>query len=497
MPGRLDFTLKFAKTDQHKRPNPGGPMRILVLGDFSGRDRRAEDVHLDLTQRPILAVDIDNFDTVLARVAPGLNLVGVGLEAPVELAFQTLEDFHPDALARQVAPLAQLLDARTRLSHSSTFAQAAAELPALARAAAPVPPTATTSEADADTLARLLGEKPHPSTPAAAKAQGVLDGFLRQIVTPAAGAPPGQAAYLATVEEALSKLLRALLHHPDFQALEATWRGLYGLVSELGGGDGDVHIHLCDVTRAELDTDLARAENDPYRTGLARRLATDDLSWSCLVGNFTFGGGNDNLALLAALGAIAAQAGAPFLAAAEPALLGCQSLESLRDSSQWPVPEAGAHARWQALRRSPTAAWIGLALPRSLLRLPYGPRQERVDAFPFLELPTGVVHEHLLWGNPAMGLALLLGKSFLASAWDMSSNDTLQLDDLPALVHEVDGERRLYPCAEAWLGERTAEAMLERGLMPLVSRRDRNAAHLPRFQSIAEPLTALAAPWRD
>jgi type VI secretion system protein ImpC len=78
----------------------------------------------------------------------------------------------------------------------------------------------------------------------------------------------------------------------------------------------------------------------------------------------------------------------------------------------------------------------------------------------------------------------------------MEPGDVLDLGDLPAYVHEQDGLPRLYPCAGAYFGERVMEAVLGRGVMPLVSWRDRNAVRLARFQSIADPVRALAGPWR-
>ena len=69
------------------------------------------------------------------------------------------------------------------------------------------------------------------------------------------------------------------------------------------------------------------------------------------------------------------------------------------------------------------------------------------------------------------------------------------LGDLPALTVETDGERTLFPCGEAWLGERAGQRLLAQGLMPVLSYRDRNAVRLLRFQSLADPLAALAGPW--
>jgi len=66
---------------------------------------------------------------------------------------------------------------------------------------------------------------------------------------------------------------------------------------------------------------------------------------------------------------------------------------------------------------------------------------------------------------------------------------------LPAYSYKEDGEFKMTPCAELLLPERSAEAILELGIMPIVSFRNRDMARLLRFQSIAEPLAELAGPW--
>ena len=67
----------------------------------------------------------------------------------------------------------------------------------------------------------------------------------------------------------------------------------------------------------------------------------------------------------------------------------------------------------------------------------------------------------------------------------------LDVPDLPAHVRDVDGERELKPCAEHLLSLRIGEEILKRGLMPVLSFRDRNAARFLRLQSIADPPAAL------
>jgi type VI secretion system protein ImpC len=188
------------------------------------------------------------------------------------------------------------------------------------------------------------------------------------------------------------------------------------------------------------------------------------------------------VALLSALGAVATQIGAPVLAAADPRL-------------DWSALDGEAAARWQALRASAQARAIGLALPRWLLRLPYGPKTDPVEAFPFDELGGKRAHEAYLWGNPAFACALLAVAAFREKGADMQLGDVLELDDLPAHTYREDGESHLQACAEVFMPERVSTALLGLGLMPLISARDRNSARLARFQSIADPPASLIGPW--
>ena len=217
--------------------------------------------------------------------------------------------------------------------------------------------------------------------------------------------------------------------------------------------------------------------------------------WSVLVGDYSFTTEAQNLSLLAALGAIASQAGGPFLAAADASMLGCRSLLETPDPRDWKVKDKQAEQAWQTLRQSSVAEWIGLAQPRILLRLPYGKTSDPLEYFDFEELRPQHAHEDYLWGNPAFACALLIAMAFQTKGWSMQPGDYLDVEDLPAFTFEEEGEAKMMACAELFLIERAAEAMLDRGVMPMISYRNRNAVRLMRFQSIAEPLKALSGSW--
>src|SRR5262249_51587110 len=177
------------------------------------------------------------------------------------------------------------------------------------------------------------------------------------------------AAYLAAVDSAIAEQMRAVLHAPSFQSLEALWRGVRWLIANLEL-DEHLQLHLLDITRDELIADIVAAkgklaETDLYHAIVDRSRVPGDTGWTALVAALRFGPSNTDIGLLAALGLIASNAGGPLLADADPALGG---------------DDEKALAAWMALRSSQAAPWIGLALPRVLLRLPFGRNTDPIDA---------------------------------------------------------------------------------------------------------------------
>jgi type VI secretion system protein ImpC len=196
------------------------------------------------------------------------------------------------------------------------------------------------------------------------------------------------------------------------------------------------------------------------------------------------------------MAAVARHAGAPFIAAASSPILGCASFAETPEPRGWkPLDDSEAAQSWDALRRLSQANWLALALPRFLLRLPYGKQTESTEAFAFEEFPAEPHHEDYLWGNPALACAYLLGEAFTESGWNLRPGEINEITGLPAHVYRRDGELHLKPCAEALLTEHAAEGILDQGLMPLLSVKGSDSVRLVRFQSIADPAAPLAGRW--
>jgi len=513
MSGMTDFEFNFTKPQLKRAAVRSAqiPERILVLGNFSGHKTIETEIK-PISLRTIHALDIDTFDSVLARIEPRIHLEAVGDSGvSLDIEIDDLDDFHPDSLFQKLEIFDSLREMRQRLLDPVTFAAAAAELnpnltktdndgdtgAAVVRDATISPDQPDLREDDAATLERLLGKKssadidPPSRRDLRGPGGGDMTAFIRDLVAPyiVPEADPRQEVYVESLDEAIRKQMGAVLHSPSFQAVESAWRGLSWLLTELELGE-DLQLFVCDMTKEELLADLRGAagrleESEFYRLVIDKEIGTlGGRAWSLLLGDYYFGHSEDDVFLLAALGAIASRAGAPFLAGAKPEVLGCRSLADSPDPSAWTTDDPTDRKRWESLRKSLQASWLNLALPRILLRLPYGPQTDSIESFPFEELTSDPDHESFLWGNPAFACSLLFVRSLLGGSGSQLS-ESLALEGLPAFVIPQDGAKTLKPCAEVLLSERAGMTILARGLIPLLSHRDHNGVSIIRIQSLA------------
>jgi len=501
MPGRMGFEFGWAGGDQSQRVETS-PFVMLVLGDLGGSSNLKHDQDPAwLMQAPVRNVDIDNIDQLWQVFSPSLEFAIE--DVAIRLEPTSLEDFHPDQLYRSQPLFDRLRELRKRLLDSETSAAALAEVlesRAGPAAADPVPASTETpasAEGGDDMFERLLGARRSEPSPAAATSSR-LDNLLSKIVGPHVVQEPDPKvdSAIRAVDQAIAESMRRILHHPDFQALEGAWRSLYNLVQESEFGE-ELQLKVCNVSMKSLLNGLPASASAIEDSGLYQllvgrfRRAADDQGFSLLLCNFYFGGSPDDVALLAALGSLAHAHGAAVIGAAQSELVGSYSLVEQPSFNDWSQQD---NPFWRQLRESPMAARIGLVLPRILGRLPYGRDTDEIGDFDFEEIVTRT-HEDFLWVNPTLSCARLLAESFAQSGWEMNPDDNTDIEDLPAYTYDEDGEKKLLPCAELFLPERSAEAILGMGVMPIASYRGRDMAKLLRFQSIAKPAAALSGPW--
>ncbi len=231
---------------------------------------------------------------------------------------------------------------------------------------------------------------------------------------------------IALIDDALNGQVNAILHHPDFQAMEARWRGLAMVVREASRSP-EVKIKLLNASWRELARSMERA-TDFDQSHLFEIIYNREFGMpggepvGLLVGDYAFSPddfeGVDSITTLSQIGMVAAAAFCPFIAAASPSTMGLEDFSELSrvHDFSW-LKQEKSRLRWNALRARDDSRFVGLVAPRILLRSPHRPfSRRRQDPFPFREH----VSENgatLLWGNPAFAFASVVVRNFIDSGW--------------------------------------------------------------------------------
>lgn len=507
-------TLTGVRTAASTSSSGDGPMRMLLLGDFSGGERTAD----SLAKVKPIAIDRDNIDDVIGKLGIQLdNLVAGEGMPPVNVAIRSMADFHPDTLFDQLEIFSSLRQLRRRLSNPNTFAAAAAEVRAWGQAA----PAENESGSPPSRSADVPVQRPEYSTEGlfdmtlgatneqAAKTDETASwrDMIRELAAPyALQSTTAEVSQLtAIVDRATSETMRTVLRHDRFRRVEMAWRGVEFLTRRLET-DSSLKLFVLDIPLAAIAADVA-SDKDLTHSTLYRRLVEDTVNtpggipWDAVIFFGRFGATATDAELLGRLAKIASAAGAPIIAGAHDHLAGSDSLYAQRDPDDWTwMPDAESAARWRELRKLPEAAYVGLTLPRLLMRLPYGSRSNPTDRFNFEELPDDLTdqaerHARLAWGPASVASGYLLAAAYSAAGWRMRPGDMLDIEELPLFVDRVDGEAVAVPCGEALLVDRAAEKLISLGLMPLVSYRDTDRVRQAGFRSIQGPQARLAGRW--
>jgi len=227
---------------------------------------------------------------------------------------------------------------------------------------------------------------------------------------------------IAQIDELMSKQMNAIMHAPEFQALESSWRGLHDMVMNTETSTR-LKLRLLNVTKKELLRDLEKAV-DHDMSSLFKKIYEEEYGtfgghpYSCLIGDYYFGRHPQDITLLDKISHVAAAAHAPFISAASPALFDMKRFTDLsvpRDLSK--IFESAELDGWRSFRDGEDSRYVALTLPRYALRLPYGAKTIPVENFNFEEDVDGKDHDKYLWGNAAYLVGLRLTDAFAKYSW--------------------------------------------------------------------------------
>ncbi|NBS08208.1 MAG: type VI secretion system contractile sheath large subunit [Betaproteobacteria bacterium] len=282
---------------------------------------------------------------------------------------------------------------------------------------------------DLSLLDRIIQEGKMAAEPSqSVYAKKLLGQFATQILDEGMKSAPDKGVVaminerIAEIDQILTDQLNAIMHHPDFQALEASWVGLRDMVFGTETST-TLKLRLMNVTKKELLKDLETAV-DHDMSVLFKKVYEEEYGtfggnpYSLLIGDYYFGRHPQDMALLQRISKVAAAAHTPFIAAVAPTMFDMTSFTDLgvpRDLSK--IFESAELATWRSFRDSEDSRYVSLVLPRYAARLPYGSKTKPVESFNFEEDVDGRDHSKYLWGNASYQLGLRITDAFAKYNW--------------------------------------------------------------------------------
>ncbi|MBU6293979.1 MAG: type VI secretion system contractile sheath large subunit, partial [Planctomycetes bacterium] len=230
--------------------------------------------------------------------------------------------------------------------------------------------------------------------------------------------------WISQIDQRLSAQLNEVIHHPDYQKLEGTWRGLKYLVSNSETGE-NLKIKVLNVNKKDLLKDLEKA-SEFDQSALFKKVYEEEYGqlggqpYGMLVGDYEFGRTAEDISLLKFTSQVAAASHAPFVAAASPKMFNLDSFTELsqpRDLAK--IFDSVEYASWKSFRESEDSRYVSLTMPRVLARLPYGAKSSPVEEFNFEENVDGKDHDKYQWMSSAWAYATRVTDAFAKDGWFM------------------------------------------------------------------------------
>jgi type VI secretion system protein ImpC len=285
-------------------------------------------------------------------------------------------------------------------------------------------------------------------------------------------------ARIAEIDQLISAQLSEVMHAPEFQKLESSWRGLNYLCKHTSTGE-QIKIKVFNTTKKELVRDFKTAI-DFDQSALFKKVYEEEFGtfggapFGALIGDFEVGRQAEDMYFVEQMSHVAAAAHAPFISAASPELFGLESFTDLgkpRDLSK--VFDTVEYAKWKSFRESEDSRYVGLTVPRFLGRLPFNPKDgTTTEGFNYVEDVDGTTHDKYLWVNAAYAFAARVTAAFESYGWCAAIRGVEGgglVEDLPTHTFKTDdGEVALKCPTEIAITDRREKELSDLGFIPLV-----------------------------
>ncbi|MCP1446069.1 type VI secretion system protein ImpC [Pseudomonas sp. GGS8] len=290
--------------------------------------------------------------------------------------------------------------------------------------------------------------------------------------------------HIASLDAQISRQLDAVMHHPDFQRVESTWRGVKSLIDQTDFRQ-NVRIELLDISKDHLIQDF---EDVPEiaQSGLYLHTYTQEYDTpggepiAAAISNYEFDRNPQDIALLRSISKVAAAAHMPFIGSVGPAFFGKESMEevaAIKDIGNY--FDRAEYIKWKSFRDSDDARYIGLTMPRVLGRLPYGPDTIPVRSFNYIESVKGPDHDRYLWTNASFAFAANMVKSFITNGWCVQIRGPQSggaVTELPIHLYDLGTGNQVKIPSEVMIPETREFEFANLGFIPLSYYKNRDYA---------------------
>ena len=298
---------------------------------------------------------------------------------------------------------------------------------------------------------------------------------------------------IARIDQLITLQLNAVIHSEQFKAMESQWLALYDLIQNTNFR-ANVVIDILDVSKDDLYMDFDSNSVDITGSALFKKIYIAEYDqyggqpYGSIIGLYEFYHTPHDEFWLKIMGKIAAASHAPFIGAVSPKFFGCETMDELAAFKDVEgLISQPRYGSWNTLRDSEVAAYIGLTLPRYILRLPYDPETNPAGKLNFKEEVRGNNSLDYLWGSATMLFAKNMVRSFIGSGWCQYLRGPKGgglVPGLPVHMFNIRGEEEMKIPVEMTIPDYRELEFANAGFIPLIYRKNTADACFFSCQSI-------------
>ncbi|QEK39134.1 type VI secretion system contractile sheath large subunit [Candidatus Nesciobacter abundans] len=518
------------------------PFIMGVISDLYGH----QEEKIDLKDRRFIFIDRDNFNDVMSSIKPMLKIrvkdtlakkapdskkakksdgkeekdskkaksndaASEDAMIPLEIKFESIDDFHPVSIVNKIPELnsmikdhVSLVDLLSKVDGNEDLDKILCDVVKSEDKAKLIAESADISKATPE-IEKIIkegkmilqeGETVDPDK--LLKAKEIVAAFVRSLdeAKELSNSYPYIMNRISNIDQQISLQLDEIIHNPEFQKLEASWRGLHYLVMNSETGER-LKIRVLSITRDELQSDLENAiEFDQSK--LFKKVYEEEygtlggMPYSCLLGDFYVGRSPVDVSLIDHISTVAAAAHTPFLAAADPSMFDLSAFTELhypRDLKK--IFESSEMIKWNSFRDKEDSRYVNLFLPRVLVRLPYGDDTIPVKEFSYNEKVDGLDNSKFCWGNPAFAMASRITDAFAKFGWTAAIRGVEGgglVENLPAYTFKTQyGDIALKCPTETIITDRREKELSDLGFITICHNKGTDKAVFFGSQSTQKP----------